>query len=50
TWHQRLGHLNKSDINKLQGMAFGIVVGQPSPPNRFLCTGCLVGKDYRQIS
>ena len=29
TWHQRLGHLNKRDITRLQAMHKGIQIGNP---------------------
>jgi len=50
TWHQRLGHLNKRDIGRLQNMAMGINIGTPVQLASVQCTGCLVGKDHRQIS
>jgi len=49
-WHQRLGHLNKWDIERLQQMASGVEIGKPPVPNKIQCTGCLVGKDHRYIS
>jgi len=50
TWYQRLGHLNKRDIGRLQNMATGINIGTPVQPAGVQCIGCLVGKDHRQIS
>ena len=51
TWHQRLGYLNKRDIERLQEAAIGVVIGTPKIPyNKIQYTGCLVGKDYRKIS
>jgi len=50
TWHQRLGHLNKRDIKRLQEAAIGVVIGTPKIPcNKIQCTSCLVGKDHRKI-
>jgi len=50
TWHQRLGHLNKKDIGRLQNIVTGINIGTPVQPASVQYTGCLVGKDHRQIS
>jgi len=51
-WHKRLGHLNKRDVERLAAgqIANGIKIGVPPLPNKLQCRGCLVGKDYRQIS
>ena len=49
-WHQRLGHLNKRDIERLQSMATRLEIGKPPIPNKIQCAGCLVGKDHRQVS
>jgi len=32
-WHQRLGHLNKRDIVRLQGGSKGIQIGNPPMSN-----------------
>ena len=51
TWHQRLGHINKRDILRLQDHAVGVTVGRPAiPATTASCTGCLVGKQHRVIS
>jgi len=50
TWHQRMGHLNKSDLSKLPSMSTGIAIGNPPVSSKMQCTGCLVGKQHRTIS
>ena len=50
TWHQRLGHLNKRDIGRLQNIATEIIIGTPGQPAGVQCAGCLVAEDHRHIS
>ena len=44
-WHQRLGHLNFSDIRKLTGIATGIrICPEINNQDRRFCVSCLEGK------
>lgn len=49
-WHQRLGHLNKRDVQRLPAMSVGMEIGTPVVSNKLECAGCLVGKDHRHVS
>ena len=51
TWHKQLGHLNHRDIGRLQTLATGLSIGKPPVPScSGACTGCLIGKQHRDIS
>ena len=52
-WHQRMGHLNRIDLLKLQQQSHGILIGNPSIPVKSSsnpCVACLIGKQHRTIS
>ena len=44
TWHQRLGHLNKQDIQHLPDMVTSMIIGYPKAEGSMQYAGCLVGK------
>ena len=50
TWHHRLGHLNKRDIQRLPDMVTGMTIGNPKVEGGLQCAGCLVGKQQRKGS
>jgi len=49
-WHQRMGHLNKTNLYKLPSMSTAIAIGNPPVSSKMqsqdAITGCLVGKQY----
>lgn len=50
-WHRRMGHLNHTDLIRLQRLSDGISLDAPSvPPSSSQCVPCLVGKQHRTIS
>jgi len=50
TWHQRMGHLNKRDVKRLEELSTDMTIGTPPAHDSLKCTRCLLGKDHRQIS
>jgi len=50
TWHQRLGHLNKQDIQRLPNMVTAMIIGNPKAEGNLKCAGRLVGKQQRKGS
>lgn len=50
TWHPRLGHFNKRNIQCLPNMVTGMIIGNPKAEGSLQCAGCLVGKQQRKGS
>jgi hypothetical protein len=46
-WHQRLGHVNKQDLEKLPQMAVGVKFNEQYAADKNFCEACVLGKQHK---